>query len=63
MNWRNYIETDDNVLVGKPVAKGTRLSVEHIIKLFAFGWNEQLILENYPRLTKESLQAVLIQNR
>jgi len=58
MNWRNYIETDDNVLVGKPVVKGTRLSVEHIIKLFASGWSEQQILENYPRLTKESLQAV-----
>ena len=58
MNWRNYIETDDNVLVGKPVIKGTRLSVEHIIKLFASGWNEQQVLENYPRLSKESLQAV-----
>jgi uncharacterized protein (DUF433 family) len=58
MNWRNYIETNDNVLVGKPVVKGTRLSVEHIIKLFASGWNEQQIFENYPRLTKESLQAV-----
>jgi uncharacterized protein (DUF433 family) len=58
MNWKQYIESNNKVLVGKPVIKGTRLSVEHIIKLFASGWTEEQILENYPRLTKESLQAV-----
>jgi len=58
MNWRNYIETDDNVLLGKPVVKGTRISVEHIIKLFAAGWTENQILDNYPRLNRESLQAI-----
>lgn len=58
MDWRIYIENNENVLIGKPVVKGTRLSIEHIIKLFASGWSEQQILENYPRLTKESLQAV-----
>ena len=58
MNWRAHIETNDNILVGKPIIKGTRLSVEHIISLLASGWTEQQILENYPRLSKESLQAV-----
>ena len=58
MNWKVYIETNDNILVVKPVIKGTRLSVEHIIGLLASGWTEQQILENYPRLSKESLQAV-----
>lgn len=58
MNWKHYIESNNNVLVGKPVIKGTRLSVEHIIKLFASGWTEEQILDNYPRLTKEGLQAV-----
>jgi len=58
MNWRNYIVTDDNVLLGKPVVKGTRISVEHIIKLFAAGWTENQILDNYPRLNRESLQAI-----
>ena len=38
--------------------KGTRISVEHIIGLLAQGWSETHILENYLRLTKESLQAV-----
>jgi len=60
MNWRLYIETNGNVLSGKPVIKGTRLSVEHIINLFASGWSENQILENYPRLSKESLQAVFL---
>jgi len=58
MNWKAYIETNDQILVGKPIVKGTRLSVEHIIGLLAAGWTEQQIIENYPRLSKESLQAV-----
>jgi len=58
MDWRFYIESNDLILIGKPVIKGTRLSVEHIINLFASGWTEQQILDNYPRLSKESLQAV-----
>lgn len=58
MNWRNHIETNDNILLGKPVVKGTRVSIEHIIKLLASGWTENQILDNYPRLSRESLQAV-----
>lgn len=58
MNWQNYIEVNENVLVGKPVVKGTRLSVEHIINLFASGWTEQQILDNYLRLSEDSLKAV-----
>jgi uncharacterized protein (DUF433 family) len=59
MNWKDHIVSDKEVLLGKPAIKGTRISVEHIIGLFAQGWSETEILENYPRLTKESLQAVL----
>jgi len=58
MNWRNYIVSDEEVLLGKPTIKGTRLSVEHIIGLLAQGWSEDELLENYPRLSKTSLQAV-----
>ena len=60
MNWQHFIVSDKEVLLGKPVIKGTRLSVEHIVGLLAQGWNETQILENYPRLTKESLQAVFL---
>lgn len=58
MNWPNYIVSDKDVLLGKPTIKGTRISVEHIVGLLAQGWTENEILENFPRLTKESLQAV-----
>ena len=58
MDWKNYITADDTVLLGKPTVKGTRVSVEHIIGLLAQGWTEDQILENYPRLNHESLQAV-----
>jgi uncharacterized protein (DUF433 family) len=58
MNWREYIVSDDAILLGKPTIKGTRLSIEHIVGLLAQGWNENQLLENYPRLSKESLQAV-----
>jgi uncharacterized protein (DUF433 family) len=58
MNWKNYIASDKGVLLGKPVIKGTRISVEYIVGLLAEGWTENQIMENFPRLTKESLQAV-----
>ncbi len=58
MNWRDYIHSDEEVLLGKPVIKGTRLSVEFILERLANGWSEEQLLENYPRLTHESLQAI-----
>ena len=58
MNWQEYIVSNNDVLLGKPTIKGTRLSVDHLISLFAQGWNEQQVLDNYPRLTQEHLKAV-----
>ena len=58
MKWQDYIISDNEILLGKPTIKGTRLSIEHILNLFAQGWSEQQILENYPRLSSQSLQAV-----
>jgi uncharacterized protein (DUF433 family) len=58
IDWRKYIHSDPDVLIGKPVVKGTRLSVEFILSLFAEGWTESQVLENYPKLTKEILLAV-----
>jgi uncharacterized protein (DUF433 family) len=57
-NWKTFIHTDSQILLGKPVVRGTRLSVEFLLGLFAVGWTEQQILENYPTLNTESLQAV-----
>jgi uncharacterized protein (DUF433 family) len=47
------------VLAGKPVIRGTRLSVEFVIRLMADGWSEADILENYPGITHEDILACL----
>jgi uncharacterized protein (DUF433 family) len=58
MDWRDFIHVDPHILAGKPVIKGTRLSIEFILRLFAAGWTEDQVLESYPTLTREALQAV-----
>ena len=58
MNWREYIISDKDILVGKPTIKGTRISVELILELLANGWTEKMIFESYPRLTENDLKAV-----
>jgi uncharacterized protein (DUF433 family) len=58
MGWNEYIVSDPDVLVGKPVVRGTRLAVDFLLGLFAVGWTEAQVLENYPQLTPESLRAV-----
>jgi len=60
MNGKDYIVADESVLLGKPVIKGTRISVEHVIYLMAAGWNEEQLLENHPRLDKPKIQAVFL---
>jgi uncharacterized protein (DUF433 family) len=58
MNWKEFIHSDPEILKGKPVITGTRLSVEFILGLYEKGWTEEIILENYPSLTHESLKAL-----
>ncbi|MEO8149391.1 MAG: DUF433 domain-containing protein [Bacteroidia bacterium] len=58
MDWKNHIHSDQQILMGKPLVKGTRLSVEFLLGLFKAGWTEKQVLENYPQLTQESLRAV-----
>lgn len=58
MNWSERIVSDEKVLLGKPIVKGTRISVEFILERLANGWTEDIILKSYPHLTKEDLQAV-----
>ncbi len=59
MNWRDHIETNKNVSAGKPVVKGTRLSVSFILELMGAGSGEAAILASYPQLTREDIQACL----
>jgi uncharacterized protein (DUF433 family) len=53
------IVLDPAILAGKPVVRGTRLSVEFIIGLMADGWSEADILANYPGLTHDDVAACL----
>lgn len=59
MMWQERIIIDTNILVGKPVVRGTRLAVEFIVDLMAQGWTENEIFQNYPGLTREDIQACL----
>ena len=59
MPWEDRIVIDPTVLVGKPVVRGTRISVEWVVDLLAAGWSQEQILENYPHLTREDIQACL----
>jgi uncharacterized protein (DUF433 family) len=49
-----------NVLCGKPIIRGLRISVEMILELLAKGATEQEILEDYPELEPDDLRAVLL---
>lgn len=59
MDWRERIVTNPDILVGKPSVKGTRLSVELILGWLAQGWTIEVLLENYPTLTREDVLAAL----
>jgi uncharacterized protein (DUF433 family) len=53
------ITLDPSVLAGKPVIRGTRLSVEFVIGLMADGWLEADIMKNYPGITHDDVIACL----
>jgi uncharacterized protein (DUF433 family) len=56
----NRIVIDSEILVGKPVIKGTRVPVHLIIELLANGFSEKEILKEYPQLKKEDIKAALL---
>ncbi len=59
MDWQDRIITDPKVLVGKPIIKGTRLSVEFIIDLLAQDLTREQILSSYPGLSHDDIAACL----
>jgi uncharacterized protein (DUF433 family) len=58
-DWQERIVVDPKVLVGKPLIRGTRLSVEFILDLLANNWTIEQILDEYPQLKREDIIAVL----
>ena len=59
MDWEERVELNPEVLAGKPVVKGTRLSVQLILELLADGWSSEEVLEQYPTLTRDDVLACL----
>ncbi len=57
MTGNDRIAVDPDVLVGKPVIKGTRIAVEFVIDLMARGWTTEQILDEYDHLTTEDIRA------
>jgi uncharacterized protein (DUF433 family) len=53
------ITANPNILGGKPIIRGTRISVEFILDLLASEVSEKEILEDYPHLTKKDIHACL----
>jgi uncharacterized protein (DUF433 family) len=54
------IVVDPQMFGGKPIIRGRRLAVEHVLGMLAAGDTTQTILEGYPRLEPEDIQACLV---
>ena len=59
LEWRDHIAVDPAILVGKPIVKGTRISIEFIVDLLAAGWTHEQILDSYPSLKPDDIRACL----
>ena len=59
MTIANRIEINPKVMMGKPVIRGTRIPVELILRKLSEGSKERELLEAYPRLTKQDIQAAI----
>ena len=63
VNGTNYLErivVDPRIMVGKPVIRGTRLTVEYVLNLLAHGATGQEVLDEYTGLEMEDIQACLL---
>jgi uncharacterized protein (DUF433 family) len=58
--WQDYIEERPDVMMGKPVFKGTRLTVEHVLAELGSGVAEADLLSGHPHLTPEHVRAAML---
>jgi len=59
-NLLRRITIDPKVMLGKPVIKGTRLTVELILEKLAYGATYDALLKDYPFLTKDDIKAAVL---
>lgn len=60
IDYLDRIVVDSNIMVGKPVIKGTRIPVELILEQLSYNLDPKEIFAAYPRLTKEDIKACLV---
>lgn len=58
MEYNKYIIRDPAIMLGKPIIRGTRLTVELIMRKFAGGYSIDNLLESYPQISREQIFAV-----
>jgi len=59
MDYKERITTDPNIMLGKPLIKGTRITVELLLRKLSEGMTVKELLGAYPHLTKEDIFAAL----
>ena len=59
MTVRDRIEVDPKVMMGKPVIRGTRITIESLLRKLAEGATERDLLDAFPRLTREDIKAAI----
>ena len=59
MDYKERIASDPDIMLGKPIIKGTRITVELILMKLSEGMDIEELLEAYPHLTKEDIFAAL----
>ncbi len=60
IDWRDFIHSDAEILGGKPVFRGTRYSVERVLKLVGAGWDAARIADEYPGIKPDHLRAAAL---
>ncbi|MCG8322561.1 MAG: DUF433 domain-containing protein [Cytophagales bacterium] len=59
MNYTDRIVIDPGIMLGKPVIKGTRITVELILRKLSEGLSIEQVIKAYPQLSKEDIYAAL----
>jgi uncharacterized protein (DUF433 family) len=60
INYRDHITSDSTIMLGKPVIKGTRITVEQIVRKLSEGATVNDLMEMYPSVTADDISAALL---
>jgi len=60
IEYQQHIESKQDIMVGKPCIKGTRITVEAVLEMLACGMRHSDIISDYPSLTETKIRAALM---